>query len=247
MKSSTITSIAWAIALRANLAAAHGYVSSAIINGENNTGYLPYSDPYQSPPIPRIFRKIAGNGPVMDFSLIDAQCGGYEGSGSAPAELTADATAGGEITLQWTKWPGSHKGPIITYMAKCPADCSSFDPGKEAVWFKVAEDGKHADGSWATDPLINEVPYKFTIPEALAPGNYVVRHEVWGLHSAWEYPGAQLYPSCFQVKVTGSGSGQPTELVSFPGEYTADTPGVVFDVYQGEAEYPIPGPAVWTG
>ena len=56
---------------------------------------------------------------------------------------------------------------------------------------------------------------------------------------AWEYPGAQLYPSCLQVAVSGSGSGQPTELVSFPGEYTADTPGVVFDVYQGDAEYPV--------
>lgn len=41
------------------------------------------------------------------------------------------------------------------------------------------------------------------------------------------------------MKVSGSGSGKPTGLVSFPGEYTADTPGVVFDVYQGDAEYPV--------
>lgn len=43
MKTAAITSIAWAVALRANLAAAHGYVSSAIIDGKNITGYLPYS------------------------------------------------------------------------------------------------------------------------------------------------------------------------------------------------------------
>lgn len=60
-----------------------------------------------------------------------------------------------------------------------------------------------------------------------------------GRITAWEYPGAQVYPSCFQVKVSGSGSGNPTELVSFPGEYTAVTPGVVFDVYQNDTDYPV--------
>jgi hypothetical protein len=57
--------------------------------------------------------------------------------------------------------------------------------------------------------------------------------------TAWEYPGAQVYPSCFQIALSGSGSGQPTDLVSFPGEYTADTPGVIFDVYQDDSDYPV--------
>ena len=69
-----------------------------------SNNYIPVEDP----PVPRIFREVQGNGPIMDFSLIDAQCGGYQGSGSSPAKLTADATAGGEISLQWTKWPDSH-------------------------------------------------------------------------------------------------------------------------------------------
>lgn len=43
MKAAAISSIAWAVALRANLAAAHGYVSEAIIDGSNYTGYLPDS------------------------------------------------------------------------------------------------------------------------------------------------------------------------------------------------------------
>jgi hypothetical protein len=43
MKTTAIASIAWAVALRTNLAAAHGYVSWALVGGENVTGYLPYS------------------------------------------------------------------------------------------------------------------------------------------------------------------------------------------------------------
>ncbi|KAL1956063.1 hypothetical protein VTO42DRAFT_7658 [Malbranchea cinnamomea] len=189
---------------------AHGYVSKAILDGKEYTGYLPYEDPYHNPPPERIFRKIAGNGPIEDLTSIDLQCGGWQNSGSAPAPLTAEPVTPGTVQkLQWTTWPDSHKGPIITYMARCPGDCSEYEPGTDAVWFKIAEDGKHDDGSWASDPLINDVPYEFTIPEGLAPGNYIVRHELWALHAAWTYPGAQVYPSCFQVKVVGDGTQQP--------------------------------------
>ena len=43
------------------------------------------------------------------------------------------------------------------------------------------------------------------------------------LHAAYEYPGAQFYPSCIQVEVTGSGTAFPTDFVAFPGAYTPDT------------------------
>jgi hypothetical protein len=53
------------------------------------------------------------------------------------------------------------------------------------------------------------------------------------LQEAYTYPGVEIYPSCIQVKVTGIGSKAPTPsyLVSFPGAYTASTPGIVYDVY----------------
>lgn len=35
--------------------------------------------------------------------------------------------------------------------------------------------------------------------------------------------------------------------VAFPGAYTATSPGIVYDIYQGTGPYTIPGPAVWTG
>lgn len=37
----------------------------------------------------------------------------------------------------------------------------------------------------------------------------------------------QIYPSCIQVSVTGSGTALPTSFVSFPGAYTASTPGML--------------------
>ncbi|TGZ81820.1 glycoside hydrolase [Ascodesmis nigricans] len=225
----------------------HGYVNEAIINGITYTGYQPYQDPYMNPIPARIFRKIAGNGPIEDLSLIDLQCGGFQGSGSAPALLTAPATAGSTVTLKWTPWPDSHHGPTITYMARCPASCDNYNPGTDAVWFKVAHEGLRSDGTtWATDDLITSIPYNFTIPQSLQDGEYIVRHELLALHSAYSYPGPQFYPSCFQITLTGGGSSTgPAEKVAFPGEYTPTTPGVVFDIYKGNTNYPIPGPAVW--
>lgn len=41
---------------------AHGYVQDVVIGSTHYTGYLPYTDPYYSPPPDRIIRKIPGNG-----------------------------------------------------------------------------------------------------------------------------------------------------------------------------------------
>jgi hypothetical protein len=127
--------------LNAIVVSAHGYVSDASIGGVTYTGYLPYSDPYYSTPPERIFRKIPGNGPVEDVTLIDLQCNGYQGSGSEPAPLTAPIAAGSSISLHWTTWPDSHHGPVITYLAKCPDSCLDYLPGTDAVWFKIKEEG----------------------------------------------------------------------------------------------------------
>ncbi|MCJ1442924.1 MAG: Esterase/lipase/thioesterase [Stictis urceolatum] len=184
------------------LAVAHGYVSSALIGGTNYTLYNPNVDPYSSPVPQRINRKIPGNGPITDVSLIDIQCNGYTDGGftTAPAPLSAPVAAGSQVSLVWTQWPDSHKGPLVTYMASCgSADCSKFTPGSSAVWFKIHEAGKDSSGTWATEPLETNpaTPFKFTIPATLKPGNYLIRHEIIALHSAYTYPGAQFYPSTY--------------------------------------------------
>lgn len=74
----------------------------------------------------------------------------------------------------------------------------------------------------------------YTIPKCLAAGYYLVRHEVLALHSAYKYPGAQFYPGCHQLKVTGGGSTKPSSgLVSFPGAYKGTDAGIAYNAYTG--------------
>ncbi|KAL3427730.1 cellulose-growth-specific protein [Phlyctema vagabunda] len=250
MKYSTLSAAA-ATALAATVSA-HGYVDTVTAGGTVYTGYLPYQDPYTSPPPARIIRPVQGNGPITDISLIDLQCGGYtEGgiSGSSPANLTAGpVAAGSSVSLTWTLWPESHVGPMITYMAKCPSTgCSSYLPGTDAVWFKVAEGGREGTSNvWADTPFMTAgASYTYKIPSCIAAGDYIVRHEIIALHSAYEYPGAQFYPSCHQISVTGGGSTTPAAKVAFPGAYSETDPGIVYDSYAATT-YTIPGPALFT-
>lgn len=74
----------------------------------------------------------------------------------------------------------------------------------------------------------------YTIPSCLKPGYYLVRHEIIALHAAYEYPGAQFYPGCHQLKVTGSGNTTPTSLVGFPGAYDGKDVGITYDPYKGK-------------
>jgi len=70
--------------------------------------------------------------------------------------------------------------------------------------------------------------YSTNLPDNLAPGQYLVRHEIIALHLANEKGKAEFYPSCQQIKVGGNGTGVPTddELLSFPGTYSDDDPGI---------------------
>ncbi|KAI3603928.1 glycoside hydrolase family 61 protein [Moniliophthora roreri] len=229
----------------------HGYVQEVTSGSTKYPGWNPNVDPYLNPTPQRIVRKIPGNGPVEDLSLIDVQCNGYTAGGfsTAPAPIFAQVAAGSQLALNWTLWPDSHKGPAITYMARAPSDITKWNPGTSAVWFKVDQVGKSSDGKWAAADILNANNgiYKFTIPKNLKAGQYLIRHELLALHAAYTYPGVQVYPVCIQVQVTGSGTALPTSFVSFPGAYTKDTPGIIYDVYTNTGSYPIPGPAVWTG
>ena len=74
----------------------------------------------------------------------------------------------------------------------------------------------------------------YTIPECIKPGYYLVRHEIIALHSAYSYPGAQFYPGCHQLKVTGGANTTPTGLVAIPGVYKGADAGITYDPYKGK-------------
>lgn len=82
-----------------------------------------------------------------------------------------------------------------------------------------------------------------TIPANLKPGNYVLRHEIIALHSASNADGAQNYPQCVNLKVTGSGTEQPEGTLG-TALYSADDEGINFNLYTTFDSYPIPGPAL---
>ena len=70
------------------------------------------------------------------------------------------------------------------------------------------------------------------IPATLAPGNYLIRHEIIALHLAQEQGGAEFYPGCAQLKIGGNQNGRPNdnELVSFPGGYSDNDAGIKVNV-----------------
>lgn len=168
----------------------------------------------------------------------------------ANAALSAPVTAGSDIEIQWTTWPDSHHGPVITYLASCGGDCSTVDK-TTLEFFKIDAkgliDGSTAPGEWATDQLIAAGNrWTVTIPKSIASGNYVMRHEIIALHSAGQQDGAQNYPQCLNIQVTGGGSDEPEGTL---GEelYKDTDAGILFNIYTTLSEYPIPGPALYSG
>jgi hypothetical protein len=162
--------------------------------------------------------------------------------------LAAKVRAGGTVELQWNSWPESHHGPVIDYLANCNGDCATV--GKSALrFFKIGEaglvDGSSGPGKWASDDLIaNNASWSVTIPVSISPGNYVLRHEIIALHSAGHEQGAQNYPQCVNLEVTGDGIESP-QGVAGTQLYKATDPGIRFDIYRSMDSYPIPGPPIF--
>lgn len=82
-----------------------------------------------------------------------------------------------------------------------------------------------------------------TIPN-LAPGNYVIRHEIIALHAAGQTNGAQAYPQCVNFKVEGSGTTTISGGVPATSFYKATDPGILFNLFTSYNGYTVPGPAV---
>ena len=97
-------------------------------------------------------------------------------------------------------------------MAECPGDCSSFTPDGSTQWFKIDQQGQSVagnSGTWAQAKLLDGSPATVTIPNNLKSGNYLVRHELISLQNSVSLGGAEYYPSCLQVTISGDASGVP--------------------------------------
>lgn len=165
------------------------------------------------------------------------------------------------MSIHWTTWPASkghrdgHHGAVIDYLAPCNGPCEKANKA-DLKFFKIHAEGMYEDangqppwnpGYWAGDKLgENNKTWEVTIPSGIAPGNYVLRHEPINLQPASKLNGAQHYPMCFNLEITGSGTDQPagipaTEL------YKNTDPGLSVNIYVPITTYHMPGPALYTG
>lgn len=227
---------------------AHGYVQGIVAADTYYTGYSP-SFQYQSP-TPTVIGwsdpSDLSNGYVSDYTSEDINCH----LSATPAQTHAAVSGGDNVTFEWTTWPSSHHGPVLTYLAKCSGKCEDAVKS-ELKWFKIDAAGLIDDssvpGTWATDNLIaNNNSYTVTIPSSIASGNYVARHEIIALHSAEESGGAQNYPQCINLEVTSSGTDNPDGVLG-TSLYTATDPGILVNIYESLSSYTIPGPTLYSG
>ncbi|EME86418.1 glycoside hydrolase family 61 protein [Pseudocercospora fijiensis CIRAD86] len=239
--------VALAAVAAPSLVSAHGYVSGVVSNGEWHSGTSPEWT-YQSskPATAGWYANNQDNGFVEPNSYGDADIICHKGA--TPGQGSIPVTAGKSIDIQWNTWPDSHHGPVITYLASCGGDCSSVTKAN-LKFFKIdaggLNDGSAAPGSWASDDLLaNNVTSTVTIPADIADGNYVLRHEIIALHSAGQENGAQNYPQCLNVEVSGGGSATP-EGTAGTALYKSDDAGILIDIYQSLSSYEIPGPALY--
>ncbi|KAL0569605.1 hypothetical protein V5O48_012358 [Marasmius crinis-equi] len=195
------------------------------------------------------------NGPITDVTSNDIICNGGINPYHQPISTAViNVPAGAQVAAQWHNTlagaePGnsadpidpSHKGPLITYLAKVPSATQSTVTGLQ--WFKIYEDGYNpSTGQWAVDTMVaNKGKVTFTIPKCIQSGQYLLRHELIALHGASTYPGAQFYMECAQINITGGGSTSPA-TVSFPGAYKGSDPGITLSIYWPPVtNYTIPG------
>lgn len=214
MHSFTAPVVALAAVAAIPAVSAHGYVSGVVSGGTWYAGASPQwiyesTKPQQAGWF--AYNQDLGYVSPSDYSDPNITCH----KGATPGSTYIDAVAGDAIDFQWTTWPDSHHGPVITYMARCNGECTTVDKNK-LEFFKIDAGGLISDatspGDWATDKLIGESypdsllrdeanrysannnTRSFTIPADVAPGNFVVRQEIIALHGAESADGAQNYP-----------------------------------------------------
>lgn len=202
------------------LVAGHGAVTSYIIDGKTYNGYNGFAPSTSGPTIERQWPNY---NPILSSTSPMMTC-----NGGTSAQLSAPIAAGTNITAIWKQWT-HQQGPIMVWMYKCEGDFSSCT-GKSKRWFKIDQLGLIAppltSTNWGTAIVYKKLRWTSTIPKNLAPGNYLIRHELLALHQA-DTP--QFYPECAQLNVSGSGTAAPPDsfLYSIPTYASMTDPGVM--------------------
>jgi len=229
-------------------ALAHGTVNGVTIDGKYEQGFLLdyYYNQASAPDHMGWYAENLDNGFVEPNSFGEADIICHKNaSPKGSTDTMAKVAAGGTVEFHWNTWPESHVGPVITYVAPYDGDVTSVDK-TSLKWTKIDAHG-YENGEWAAVKMIGQNnTWPVTVPESLAAGKYVFRHEIIALHGAGSANGAQAYPQCLNIEVTGSGTDKPEGVVG-TSLYKADEDGIIFNPYAAEIKYNIPGPALYSG
>ncbi|USP76473.1 glycoside hydrolase family 61 protein [Curvularia clavata] len=264
-----VPTFAFLLSLLAGQTYAHTFIWGVFVNGVDQGTFKGVRIPAYNG---QNGRGGYNNSPVKDLNSIDMRCNVM---GDVQAHDTIKVAPGDNLTFDWHHElrnntdeviASSHHGPSLIYI--------SPDPPTENSFVKLWHSGKYQNnpfpqpGKWSTTSDIAKSygHMNVRVPQGLKAGNYLIRAEMIGLHegevSYLQNPrrGAQFYPDCVQIEVTGNGTIELPKGVSFPGAYSYDDPGVVHNIYCSTetrkpttsttpcvTDYVIPGPTVWSG
>lgn len=95
----------------------------------------------------------------------------------------------------WSTWPSAPApATASTAQAKCGVSLPPYialnNQSMLIIWPSVKIDqeglvsGTQNSGIWAGDSILETLVWTSTIPASLAPGNYLIRHELIAVHQA---------------------------------------------------------------
>lgn len=264
----------FAAAFLMSTAAAHSHIDYVTVNGLMYPGYIPQVGANNPAETVGWSQTAIDDGfvPPSNYTSPDIICH----KNGAPSRAHIPVSPGDKIHMQWNGWPASHVGPILSYLAPCDSSntnssdgCASVD--KTKLEFSKIDDSAPVffnesggpPGFWATNTLIaNNNSWLVGLPPTLSPGAYVLRHELIALHYANRTDGAQNYPQCVNLWVTGGAGKRGAARSPHDTKREADVlkrrekgqlatemyhpndPGIKINVYGNLTTYHIPGPTL---
>ncbi|KAF2221728.1 glycoside hydrolase, partial [Elsinoe ampelina] len=234
-----------ALAALVPFASAHWRMTNITANGQ----LYQAANPYTTRPRASVnWKADNGNfGFVNITSSIDIAC--HINAQAATQSIPVDA--GATLTAGWGIGYNHPEGVYMNYMARCPGNCSEADLNTLS-FFKISEEGLLPNPNvtsknlyWSTGRLgVAGGMRDITLPSNLQAGNYILRTEIIALHFARDPNGAQFYPTCVNLAVSGSGTANPSGVPATQ-IYKVDEPGVLVNVYYPKpTNYKPPGPAI---
>ncbi|KAK6330545.1 hypothetical protein TWF696_003432 [Orbilia brochopaga] len=185
----------------------HGYIFEYVIDGKSFPGYNPYSPAKYQNGITQAWQPpVVGGGVTVGAAPPVLMRNGFQElacqRGAKPAPNVAPAQAGSKISFYWNQWPPTHRGPIITWLGDCNGDCTQVD-ATQMNWFKIDEAGI-MNGKWASDVFVAQGNrWTIQLPKNVKNGQYIMRHDVINLEDNPRPDGAQFYPHCTNIEITG--------------------------------------------